>query len=135
MFLGVLRGEDIADICLKLREALKNVEVFDIEFEEFIKAPSKENPKMIWLAGKENQELTNLKNKIENALTDRKNDAKKFSPHITIARAKKGDLSQEEVDQKAHLLAPVESVEILESVTGKGRRKYLSLENIPLKES
>lgn len=133
MFLGVLRGEDIVDICLKLREALKKSEVFDLEFEEFVKAPSKKNPKMVWLAGKENKELTDLKNKIETALMDCKTDAKKFSPHITIARAKKGDLSQEEISQKARLLAPVESVEVLESVMEQGKRRYLTLETIPLK--
>ncbi|MDZ7611650.1 MAG: RNA 2',3'-cyclic phosphodiesterase [Candidatus Moranbacteria bacterium] len=137
MFLGYLDDEDTYRVCRDLKLALSRQGELDLKFGRIKKAPREDNPKMIWLKGEENEDLADLRNKVEQVLSQRKIDLKKFTPHITLARIKKnaGETKNSPVDEKVNLMAPVRSIEVMESVEENGRRKYLSLESVSLAEN
>ncbi len=136
-FLGYLDDEKIPDICNSVSGAVKNLEPFEIFLNGIIIGPSENRPRMIWAAGEKSKELKVLVEEIEKSLGTFRREKKDFSPHITLGRIMKGKwdkLSEKpEISDKINFVISVDKVEIMESVFEEGKRKYLLLENCPLK--
>lgn len=137
VFLGHIMDESIAEICGKVREAVKDVEIFDLELEAIELGPDAENPKMIWLSGRADENLKSLHEKIERALGIFVSSKKSFRPHITLGkiRGRKWEAlaPKPEIFEKYNLIVPVEAVDIMASDFSDGGREYTIIESCPLK--
>lgn len=136
-FLGHVADENMAEICEKVSEAVKNVEMFDLEFETVELGPDTVNPKMIWLSGQADENLRILHEKIEKALGIFVSSKKSFRPHITLGRIRERKWEalepKPEIFEKYNLIASVESVDIMASDFGDGGREYTTIQACPLK--
>jgi RNA 2',3'-cyclic 3'-phosphodiesterase len=136
VFLGHVADESMAEICEKVCGAVKNTEIFDLEFERMELGPDAENPKMIWLSGEASETLRILHEKIEKALGIYISSRKFFRPHITLGRirGRKWEAleSKPEISEKYNLIVSVESVDIMASDFGDGSREYTTIQACPL---
>lgn len=135
-FLGHVADENMAEICEKVSEAVKNVEMFDLEFETVELGPDTVNPKMIWLSGQADENLRILYERIEKALGIFVSSKKSFRPHITLGRIRGRKWEaldpKPEIVEKNNLIISVESVDIMASDFGDGGREYTIIQSCPL---
>ncbi|MFA5925348.1 MAG: RNA 2',3'-cyclic phosphodiesterase [Parcubacteria group bacterium] len=135
-FLGHIQEENIPAICDSIRESLGNIGVFELDFEKIEYGPGQDSKRMIWATGKRSEELEELKFRLESALGDLRKEKKKFTPHITLGRIRRGEwlrLEKEpDIFEEYKFNVPVSSVELLESKSEKGKRVYYTLESFPL---
>lgn len=135
-FLGYLEDDDLMELCPRIAEALDGIEIFDIHLNKIILAPSKENPKMIWLIGDKNQQLIELRYKIEQVISAIELEKKEFRPHINLGKLKGAKLkedaieSADEIEREIDLLIPVTGVKIFESKTEKRKQYYFAIDSI-----
>lgn len=135
-FLGYIDNEVVADVCRKVRKAVENMEIFDLEFEKICLAPDNNNPQEIRVAGKTSENLRMLCETIEKELGIFVAPKKVFSPHITLGKIRKekwGELEiKPEVDEKASFAVGAESVDIMASHFGGGKNDFVLIESCPL---
>lgn len=135
VFLGHIMDESMPEICEKVSEAVKNTEMFDLEFEIIELGSDTENPKMIWLSGEADENLKNLHEKVEKALNIFVSSKKSFRPHITLGRIRgrkwEALVPKPEILENYNLIVPVESVDIMASDFGDGRREYTTIQACP----
>jgi len=136
-FLGHVADENMAEICEKINAAVKNDEIFDLEFETIELGPDAKNPKMVWLSGEASENLKILHEKIEKALGIFVSSKKSFRPHITLGRIRgrkwEALAPKPEILEKYNLIVSVESVDIMASDFGDGSREYTTIRSCPLK--
>lgn len=136
-FLGFVSDDLIEKICANIRDATANAEVFDLEFTKIVLGPRKENPKMIWLAGKVSEELRILQENVEKELKIFITSKKSFRPHITLGRIRnhKWNAQKEkpEIFAKFPLILSVNSVEIVASDFAGDGLEYTIIESCHLK--
>jgi len=137
VFLGHIMDESMPEICEKISEAVKNTEMFDLEFETIELGPDAKNPKIVWLSGEASENLKILHEKIEKALGIFINSKKSFRPHITLGRIRgrkwEALSPKPEIFEKHNLIVSVESVDIMASDFGDGSREYMTIQVCPLK--
>lgn len=135
-FLGFVHEEQVADVCARVAEVCEGRESFELEFTGMELMESDENPKMIWLAGKASEELKNLLQEIEKAFASFVIERKVFRPHVTLAKIKKQKwLSLPEkprLKEKLHIVEPVETVAVFESLSLEGKRRYEQIDTFVL---
>lgn len=137
VFLGHIMDENMAEICEKVREAVENVEIFDLEFETIELGPDATDPKMIWLSGRADENLRSLHEKIEKALGMYVSSKKSFRPHITLGRIRgrkwEALAPKPEILENYNLIISVESVDVMASDFSDGGREYTIIKVCPLK--
>lgn len=137
LFLGYLDENLIPEICEKAREALKDVDLFDVKFDSIELAPSPEKPQMIWLSGAPNENLLKIYEKLEKEMGLYMAPKKSFCPHITLGRIRKFKweaLSEKpEISEKFQLIVTADSIDVMSGNFEKGENKYTVLETCPLK--
>lgn len=138
LFIGYIEDEMVADVCMKVKRACQKLPVFDINLEHILLGPEDDKrAKMFWLTGEPSENLKNLRENIEKELGIFQSEKKVFRPHITLGRIRKTHWEQlseiPKVDEKFSFSLLIESVQVLESTSVKGKRKFLMLENCPLK--
>lgn len=135
-FLGHVADENITEICEKVCEAVKNTEIFDLEFKTIELGPDAANPKMIWLSGHADESLKILHEKIEKALSIFVSSKKSFRPHITLGRIRGRKWEtlapKPEILENYNLIVSVESVDIMASDFSDGGREYTTIQGCPL---
>ncbi|MEI6587730.1 MAG: RNA 2',3'-cyclic phosphodiesterase [Candidatus Moraniibacteriota bacterium] len=135
-FLGYIDNDVVADACQKVREAVEEIELFDLEFEKIIIAPSVEKPQEFRVVGKVSDKLKNLCEAIERELEIFVASKKIFSPHITLGKIRKEKWEElesiPEVNEKASFAVGVESVDIMASHFGEGKNNFVLIESCPL---
>ncbi len=135
-FLGHVSDDLVAGICEKVRETVKNSEVFDLEFEEILLGPTKEKPQMVWLSGKISEELRILQEQIEKSLGIFVASKKTFRPHVTLGRIRKNKWEAlketPEIFSKFTMIVSVESVEVMASDFSGDGPEYTIIESCPL---
>jgi 2'-5' RNA ligase len=135
-FIGYVSDDEISEICSKIKEAIKDTEIFDLSFRTIGWGPNNQTPKMIWLGGEINEELIVLRHKIEEALAGIPTDRKKFKPHITLGRLGRHRPQNAEdfpdISSETNILVPVISLELMESITQKGKKNYYVMESFEL---
>lgn len=92
-FIGEVEGSLVLDIEERLADV--NFSSFSIGLKGVGIFPPRGNPRVVWAGVQEEGELTNLRNDIERILAEIgiPRGKKKFTPHITLARLKKGSRS------------------------------------------
>lgn len=136
--LGHVEDEIVYDICTKVRKAVEEIDIFDIDMDKIELSPSADkNAKTINFTGKENQKLKELCEKIEKSLGIFNHAKKSFRPSITLGRIQQFGWQKltaiPEVGESFTVLLPIESVEIFESALIDGKRKFDSIESCGLK--
>ncbi|MBP6889460.1 MAG: RNA 2',3'-cyclic phosphodiesterase [Candidatus Moranbacteria bacterium] len=136
-FLGFIPEAMVPDICEKVRRLCETEDSFEIAFSGIRLVPTVEDPKMVWLAGEPSDALRDLTTAIKRELSFVvPSDPKIYRPHITLARIKKSAFRKldprPDIEKSVHLVEPVETVVVYESVIEDGERKYSPLESVPL---
>lgn len=93
-FLGDIPLNDLPRLIDALIRAAQQVESFDLEFSGFGAFPDEKSPKTIWIGCERGaEELTRLAAHIEEELFQLgySKENRRFSPHLTIGRVKKGN--------------------------------------------
>ncbi len=136
-FLGYIDNDVVADACQKVREAVENIELFDLEFERIILAPSVENPQEFRVTGKASEKLKQLSEAIEKELGIFVAAKKVFLPHITLGKIRKEKWEEletiPEIDEKASFSVGIEAVDIMASHFGEGKNNFVLIESCALK--
>lgn len=133
-FLGFTEDEGTPVLFQKLSDALQSIEMFDLSLTDFRWGPKLDHPIMVWLQGPPQQLLTNLRQTVEHALFGIEYDQRTFRPHLTIGRvhSRAQDTFPASIAPTTNILIPVPSVDIMESVVEKGKRKYYVMESFEL---
>lgn len=133
-FLGFTEDEHIPELFQKLRDALESVEMFDMSLTDFQWGPKPDRPKMVWLQGPSQPPLNELRHHVERALFGDEIEQSVFRPHLTLGRIhrRSGDVFPAPLAPQTNILIPVTSVDVMESVVEKGKRKYYVMESIEL---
>lgn len=135
-FLGFTLEEKIPEICDEIREAVSEEKCFEVEFSRIEAGPSEKSKRLLWITGIENQELNSLKSNLDQSLVSEYMERRKFIPHITLGRIKKGsrDAMQQVrgLRREINFSVPVNSVELYESKFEKGKRIYYLMESFSL---
>jgi 2'-5' RNA ligase len=136
-FLGYIDNDVVADACQKVREAVEDIELFDLEFEKIVLAPSVEKPQEFCVVGKASEKLKALCETIEKELGIFVAPKKVFSPHITLGKIRKEKWEELDprplVEEKASFAVGVEAVDIMASHFGEGKNNFVLIESCALK--
>lgn len=136
-FMGFVLDSVVLDICNAVREAVSEVEIFDLEFEKIELGPSKDDPRMIWLTGEASEELKNLHEKIQKALDIFTTSKKSFRPHITLGKIRQHKWQELEtvpaIERDFPMTVAVESVDVMASEFEGDGMEYAIIESCPLK--
>lgn len=141
VFLGYISDQELMEIFKITKEAASCHKPFFLNLTNvFYGPPKKMPPRMVWAEGEKSEELGKLQKDLENSLLDNSglNEAKPYSPHITLGRIKTWQWKRIEPEERPEietdisLKFPVESIEIMESQLKKGGPEYTILESIPL---
>lgn len=137
VFLGHVADEIMIEICEKVRGAVENVEIFDLEFETIGLGPDAKSPKIIWLSGRADENLRSLHEKIEKALGMYISSKKSFRPHITLGRIRgrkwEALAPKPEILENYNLIVSVESADIMASKFENKGQEYTIIKSCPLK--
>jgi len=135
-FLGYVDEEVLPDICEKVRDAVNQIDAFDVYFEKICLGPDKENPQNVWLEGPASDELKNLIERIEKSLNIAKSERKQLRPHVTLGRIRHEKwmelVEKPEIDESFNVSIPAEVVFVMESNAIKGGPEYTPVEECPL---
>lgn len=135
-FLGFVHEEQVAEVCAKVGEACQDIESFELEFDGMKLLDSDESPKMIWLVGEANEGLRKLRQEVEKVFSSFVVEKKAYRPHVTLAKIKKPKwLALEmkpEIKEKLHIVEPIDTVAVFESLSLDGKRRYEPIDNFPL---
>jgi len=135
-FLGYIDNDVVLEACQKVRDAVEELELFDLEFEKIVLAPSVENPQEFRVIGKPSEQLKNLREAIEKELGIFIVSKKVFSPHITLGKIRKEKWAElestPEVNEKASFAVSVEAVDIMASHFDEGKNSFVLIESCPL---
>jgi len=137
LFLGHIDDELIYEICNSVKQAVENIEMFDIELNKIELGPTQdENAKVAWFAGEASEELKFLSENIEKELGIFMDNKKIFRPHIILGRIQQYSWQKlqekPDISEDFSVLLPVESVQIFESVMIDGKRKFSVIDNCDL---
>ena len=135
-FLGFVHEEQVADVCARVGAVCADLESFELEFTGMRLMESAENPKMIWLEGNASEGLKRLREEVEKEFSSFIVEKKLYSPHVTLAKLKKQKwlaLPEKSVlKEKMHLMEPVDTVCVFESLSLDGKRRYEPIDTFVL---
>lgn len=135
-FLGFVHEGEVADVCARVGAVCENLEGFELEFSGITLMESDENPKMIWLKGEASEGLKILREEIEKEFASFVTEKKLYRPHITLAKLKKQRwlaLPEKPVLKATmHLMEPIDTVCVYESLTLDGKRRYEPIDTFSL---
>jgi len=136
-FLGYVAEDNLAKICEKVDESVRDVFMFDLEFDQITLSPNEKDPRLIWLSGNPSKELLLLYEKIEKGLGIFEAYKKTFRPHITLGRIRKEKWKNLEekpnISEKFHMSVSIESVDVMASDFSDGENEYVVIESSALK--
>ena len=91
-FLGEVKENEIDNIKNLINQSLTDEDAFEIGVEGLGMYPNSHKPRVIWLGIKGGKPLIAIHNKLEKALQEIgiKHEKRDYSPHLTIARVRRG---------------------------------------------
>ena len=135
-FLGFVHEEQVADVCARVGAVCALRESFELEFTGLKLMDGPENPKMIWLAGEASEGLKELREEIEKEFSSFVTEKKMYRPHVTLSKIKKQKWlalpEQPVVKEELHLIEPVDTVCVFESLSLDGKRRYEPIDTFAL---
>ncbi|HFC76787.1 MAG TPA: RNA 2',3'-cyclic phosphodiesterase [Candidatus Moranbacteria bacterium] len=137
--LGYVSDDLIFDICEKVKMAVGEMDVFDIDLSRIELGPTQEkDAKIVQFTGKISKELKELSENIEKKLGIFQANKKEFKPHITLGRIQQYGWQKlksiPNVAEEFSVLLPIESVQIFESAIIDGKRKFSVIDSELLSE-
>lgn len=144
-FLGEVPVNDIYDTIVALRKACARIEPFDLVFNGLGGFPDTARPHTLWVGVTEGvEESAELAGAIDDELfrIGFPREGRRFTPHLTIGRVKKGVVPEAggidsfilpEKEIPFFGMSAVDSVCIFSSELTRGGPKYEVLEEVPLK--
>ena len=141
-FLGDVPLNELPALIKAVQKGTENVEAFDLEFLGCGAFPDLLSPKTIWLGcDRGADELTILASRIEDELfrLGYPKESRRFSPHLTIGRLKKGGAARSLAEffdvykEKPFGSCGVDEVVIYSSELTRQGPKYDALATVPLK--
>lgn len=145
-FMGDLPAAAIDPLCEATERRLAGLPSFTLDYRRLGLFPSdtESPPRVLWLGiHKPPEALHNLRKACANALRDASLPVpdQQFSPHITLARFKStrglGPFRKQIRDYEFYRAGKgtVTEAHLMESITGSGPARYVSLQSFPLQES
>ena len=140
-FLGEVEKQGVEAIGRALTDAVRAVKPFDLGLGGLGAFPDSERPRVFWLGVEHHPALELLANDVERALSPLGylSELKPFQPHVTLGRAKKTARPKSlaawpEISSGVEFadVVPVESVDLMESVTGRSGPSYRLVHASPL---
>jgi len=136
-FLGHVDDELIYSICDSIKEAVANMEMFDVVLNKIELGPTQdEDARVVWFTGEASKALKLLAENIEKELEIFRDSKKIFRPHITLGRIQKYNWQKLEkkpnISENFSVLLPIESVQVFESAIIDGKRKFSVIDNCEL---
>lgn len=130
--LGFVLEDQIPALCIKLQDAVANIEAFDVTFTGMEVRESLENPKMISLTGEPSVPLKLLYEEIEKALGMFMAERKSFRPQVAMAQIKKAKWLTRQtageplpnVKENFRANDPVESITLFETTVRDGKKLH-----------
>ena len=140
VFLGDLTDEELGEVCVAVKEVVKNHTSFNISLNKIAYGPEgKIPPRYIWVGGERLEEMSLLKKELEESFLEQINnfkpELKAFSPHITLARVKEWEWRAIEPEERIEVAEnidttfTVESIEVMESELKKDGPQYTIIES------
>lgn len=139
LFLGDVTDIELGEVCMVVKEVATRHQAIDISLDSVGYGPdNKIPPKMLWVSGEKNKELSALKKDLEDSLEGKVTlmaDFKIFSPHVTLARISAlqwraiNPEERPEVSQTLNLVFTAESIDVMESESGRNGQKYTVIES------
>lgn len=124
---------DLSDIASRLSSVV--AESFDVTFDSITLGPTLKKPSLIWAQGQTPNGLVVLKQKISQVLTAHNDDQRFFKLHMTLARFKRQEFQQlqlQNLPQAVNWPMRAESFVLYESLPSKGGADYQILQEFPL---
>lgn len=121
-FIGETPDENIKNIESILTEIAKRHKPFLFQLTDISVGPSQKFPRMIWVNGQLTKVFKDLQNDLIDGLKKfcSKDEARDFTPHITLARAKKDYLGKPKkipyFQEQIHFNFEIKSFELMESI-------------------
>jgi 2'-5' RNA ligase len=135
-FLGFVHEENVADVCMRVGEACRDAESFELVFNGMKLMDSEEAPKMIWLTGEPNDALRKILTSIEKEFSSFIAEKKIYRPHVTLAKIKKSKwlklAEKPQLKEKLSVVDPVDTIAVFESLSLEGKRRYEQIDTFPL---
>lgn len=141
VFIGYVDNDELYEICRLVKESAESCQPFEIIFKRVCLGPPGQPPRLIWIEGEPSLALAQLKDELERALSQSTTgsyqpEARAFKPHITLARIRQDEWRQlspqPKIDQEISLIAPVNSIEVMESTLLRSGAEYTILESVEL---
>jgi len=146
-FLGYIKEEKLSQIIEMAKKVALRHDPFSINLIKVCYAPPKVSlPRMVWAVGEKSKELERLQEDVKNSLISlgipqlEKEVERNFIPHITLARIRKWEFRQMEIDERPeineeiNLKFEVKSIEVMESHLKKTGAEYEVLKSFSLKQ-
>jgi 2'-5' RNA ligase len=140
-FLGEVEKGGVETIARALTDAVRAVRPFDLGLGGLGAFPDGERPRVFWLGVERHPALELLANDVERALAPLgfESELRPFQPHVTLGRAKKtarpaSFAAWTELSSGVEFadVVPVESVDLMESVTARSGPVYRLVHGSPL---
>ena len=135
-FLGFVREENVADVCLRVGEVCQSIESFELVFNGMRLMESDASPKMIWLSGEPSDALRLLREAVEKEFSSFVTEKKIYRPHVTLAKIKKSKWlkldEKPQLKEKLFIIEPVDTVAVFESLSLEGKRRYEQIDTFAL---
>jgi 2'-5' RNA ligase len=141
-FLGDVRMEETAEVCAAVAWAAADVTPFELEIRGAGAFPNPGRPRTLWLGCQQGTaQLTDLQRRIEAGLEKLgfRPEARSFTPHLTIGRARSGGPGTEELGRLLQQHAEYEvgrsdvaEVTVFASQLGPQGPTYTPLSHAPL---
>lgn len=125
----------IEKVIRDMRQATRNINPFEIEFNKATYGPEPRLPRLIWAEGTAPQKLLDLKSALEKIFSRHKNEYREWITHLTIARFKLEDFhyfSLKKLDEKISWREKIESVVLMESRLSPVGANYEAISEVPL---
>ncbi|OGT93710.1 MAG: 2'-5' RNA ligase [Gemmatimonadetes bacterium GWC2_71_9] len=143
-FLGEVDEPLVPDIAAVLSTAVREVRAFELGLGGCGAFPDQHRPRVLWLGIEQHPALELLANDVERALAPFgfESELRPFQPHLTLGRAEKrarpGDFrGLDKLVARVEFAAvmPVASVDLMQSVLGRGGPTYTVLHRAVLQRS
>jgi len=140
-FLGSVEPDVSKSLAVSLMDAVAGVRTFDLGIGGFGAFPDARDPRVVWLGVEKHPALELLANDVSRAAAAHgfEPELRPFSPHITLARARKDARRSQFTGLEDAIgrleyssVMPVESVDLMQSTPGAGGSAYKVLYRAPL---
>lgn len=135
VFIGWVEEEILLKIKRLVKRIVSNYSPFLVNLTKIICGPNSKRPRMIWATGERHKTLHRLYNDIKRIFSLNNvpfDNRHPFRIHLTLARARKKELSGKEIYKKIDISFPINEILLMESKLNRRGVEYKRLESFTL---